>query len=71
MIDLTKKSTDELREELIAALKAHDWYYDRSDDSRYYHAGRESAANIAHLIKLVPDGKEICDRHNPFLARAS
>lgn len=71
MIDLTKYSTDELRDQLIAALKSHDWYYDRSDDSRYYYAGRESAARIARLVKLVPDGQEICDRHNPFLVRAS
>ena len=66
MIDLTKKSTDELREDLIAALKAHDWYYDRSDDSRYYYAGRESAARIAHLIKLVPDGQDIYNKHTPW-----
>lgn len=59
MIDLTKKSTDELREELIAALKSHDWYYDRSDDPRYYHAGEESWANISRLIKLVPDGQAL------------
>jgi hypothetical protein len=71
MIDLTKKSTDELREELIAALKRHDWYYDRSDDPRYYHAGRASEMRINALVGQVPDGQEIYNKSNPFIARAS
>lgn len=37
--------------ELEAALIAHDWYYQMSDDYRYYTAGRDAASHIQQLMR--------------------
>lgn len=54
------------REELLRLLATHDWTYDRSDDSRYYQAGRTTHLRILDLMKVVPDGAELYRIHCPF-----
>lgn len=61
------KTPDQLREELIQALSRHDWYYDRSDDSRYYNAGKASFYLIRDLVKKVPDGEALYEQYHPKL----
>jgi len=34
-------------------LKKHDWYYNRSDDSKYYKAGLEQAKRISNLKEIL------------------
>lgn len=47
----------EMIPEYEAALKAHDWYYDMSDDGRYYRKGQEESLAIAAMkIKLHAAG---------------
>ena len=38
------------RQQLAQMLRGHDWYYAMSDDSRYYHAGRQTRDEIHILI---------------------
>ena len=53
------KTQEEMRSELIALLRSHDWYYDRSDDHRAYNSGRESYEKIRDLVRQVPDGEAL------------
>lgn len=62
-----EKTPDQLREELISALSSHDWYYDRSDDPRYYHAGKANFYRIRDLVKQVPDGEALYEQYHPKL----
>ena len=53
-------------DDYIAKLKAHDWYYDMSDDHRAWKAGNDSYKAIMNLKKVLdPDGK-IYDKYSPF-----
>jgi len=47
------------REKLIQALKAHDWYYDYSDDYGIWMQGQRSWDRIQFLAKQVEDGQEL------------
>lgn len=42
-------------EELKRALSVHDWYYEMSDDSSVYHAGRNDLHRILNLISKAID----------------
>jgi hypothetical protein len=42
-------SHTELLIELERQLKGHDWYYQRSDDSRYYRKGQDQRDSIVAL----------------------
>ena len=53
------KTQEELRTELIALLRSHDWYYDRADDWRAYSAGRSTYYRILDLVKQLPDGEAL------------
>lgn len=64
------KTVEQLREELIQALSRHDWYYDRSDDPRYYNAGKASFYLIRSLVKQVPDGEALYEQYQPKLSGA-
>jgi len=44
--------------ELEAALIAHDWYYQMSDDYKYYTAGRAEATNIRGLMQAAKDNNK-------------
>ena len=47
------------REKLIQALKAHDWYYERSDDHGVWMRGQSAWDRIQFLAKQVEDGQEL------------
>lgn len=53
------KTQEELRSELIALMRSHDWYYDRSDDWRSYTNGRATHYQILELVKQLPDGEAL------------
>jgi len=50
---------DKKRNELIALLERHDWYYTLADDARYYYAGCENYQKIVSLMKEVADGEKL------------
>lgn len=50
------KTQEEMRSELIALLRSHDWSYEYSDDHGVYTAGRIQQQKIRDLIRQVPDG---------------
>ena len=58
-MNLNELKPAQLREELIKRLKAHDWYYDRSDDPQTYRHGREERQAIQWLVGQVPDGQDL------------
>ena len=60
-----QKTPEQLREELIDALKRHDWHYGYSDDYRYWRAGADQRQRIRQLVALVPDGQGLYDQHRP------
>jgi len=41
------------------ALTQHDWYYEMSDDNRWYERGLREKKNISNLIKQLADAGEI------------
>ena len=45
-------------------LKSHDWFYQYSDDSKYYRAGRESAAKINYILQKNKDNPEYQELYN-------
>jgi len=55
-------------DELEIALYQHDWYYQMSDDYRYYQAGKHSWERILDLMKKVgePKAKELYEKYSPF-----
>ena len=48
---------EDVKADLQAALKSHDWYFEFSDDHRYWKKGVEQQKNIQRLIRQV-DKKE-------------
>jgi hypothetical protein len=46
---------ERLEEELVRALKGHDWYYAMSDDHRKNMSGRDSMRRIKHLMREMED----------------
>ena len=48
-----KISTIKLLETLESQLKHHDWFYEYSDDSRYYNSGLREFTQILQTIEQV------------------
>lgn len=54
------------------ALRSHDWYYDYSDDHRYYTKGRDEWAAISRMRKelkeagLDAEAQALYDQIQPF-----
>ena len=53
-------------DDYIAKLKAHDWYYDYSDDHRVYTKGRDEAYAIRNLGNIIDPNREIYKKYSPF-----
>ena len=51
------------RDELIEALRTHDWYYRMSDDSRAYRRGQDQWERIQSLASQVDDGQELIAKY--------
>ena len=49
--------------EFTEMLKAHDWYYERSDDHYYYSKGKKERDNIRAAIRENPELKIIFDKY--------
>jgi len=52
---LMQAPQERLEQELIEALKSHDWYYAMSDDHSYYVSGRDSLRHIKYLMSEMED----------------
>jgi len=50
--------------ELKELLKHHDWFYNYSDDFRWYKAGSDSLSEIHRLILQSDDVKEAIKAYN-------
>ena len=50
-----KTNTIKLLETLESQLKHHDWFYDYSDDSRYYNSGLREFTHIWQTIEQLQD----------------
>ena len=48
-----KINTTKLIEELESKLKSHDWFYEYSDDNRYYKAGQKEFLDIWNVIEQL------------------
>ena len=60
---IKKSKTDKLIETLKSQLKHHDWFYEYSDDSRYYNSGLREFQQIWQTIeKLQAIGENEFDR---------
>lgn len=60
---IKKSKTDKLLETLKSQLKSHDWFYEYSDDHRYYNSGLEEFTQIWQTIeKLQAIGENEFDR---------
>ena len=53
------KTQEEMRSELIALLRSHDWSYEHSDDHAAYTSGRIQRQKILDLARLLPDGEAL------------
>lgn len=51
--------------EYRAALAAHDWHFERSDDHGAWRAGRDSLQNIVRLQRLLDPGFRIWREYAP------
>jgi hypothetical protein len=51
--------TLEERQEFFKQCKAHDWYYQYSDDGRVYDRGREASHRLQSKASTHPSLKEI------------
>jgi hypothetical protein len=58
----TLNLNDDLKVKLADMLKHHDWWYQMSDDSRWYDSGKASEKAIIDLIKQI--GNEGVDMYN-------
>jgi len=60
-----------LLEKLETLLKSHDWYYNMSDDHRYYTRGREEYDRIREVMEecnnndLGTMAKDLFHQYNP------
>lgn len=52
---LMQAPEERLEQELIKALKSHDWYHAMSDDHRYWAGGQASMKRIKHLMREMKD----------------
>lgn len=52
---LMQAPQERLEQELIEALKNHDWYHAMSDDHRYWAGGQASMKRIKHLMREMED----------------
>ena len=50
-----KISTIKLLETLESQLKHHDWFYEYSDDSRYYNSGLREFTQIWQIIEQLQE----------------
>ena len=50
-----KISTTKLLETLESQLKSHDWFYEYSDDHRYYNSGLREFTQIWQTIEQLQD----------------
>ena len=48
-----KINTTKLIEELESKLKSHDWFYEYSDDNRYYNSGLKEFTDIWNVIEQL------------------
>ena len=48
-----KVSSNRLFETLESKLKSHDWFYEYSDDSRYYNSGLQEFTDIWNVIEQL------------------
>jgi len=48
-------TVSELREKLREQLESHDWFYEYSDDSKYYEAGQEEFLDIWKTIEQMKE----------------
>ena len=54
----------EIKDELIEALRTHDWYYRMSDDSRAYRRGQDKWDRIQFLAdQLGDEGQELIEKY--------
>lgn len=58
-------SVEELRFRLEKLLKSHDWFYQYSDDHRYWQNGQREWKEIERVGKFVPDFHELVEKHRP------
>ena len=50
-----KTNTAKLLETLESQLKSHDWFYEYSDDSRYYNSGLREFTHIWNTIEKLQE----------------
>jgi len=50
-----KINTAKLLETLESQLKSHDWFYEYSDDSRYYNSGLREFTHIWNTIEKLQE----------------
>lgn len=48
-----KINTTKLIEDLESKLKSHDWFYEYSDDNRYYNSGLQEFIDIWNVIEQL------------------
>ena len=53
-----KTNTTKLLETLESQLKSHDWFYEYSDDHRYYNSGLREFTQIWQTIEQLQDVSE-------------
>ena len=53
-----KTNTTKLLETLESQLKSHDWFYEYSDDHRYYNSGLREFTQIWQTIEQLQDISE-------------
>lgn len=52
-----KENEQDIEQQLIDALRSHDWYYQMSDDPRWWEAGNDEAMAIRALMKKLPQDR--------------
>jgi len=52
-MNTSKTNTIKLIEDLESKLKSHDWFYEYSDDSRYYNSGLKEFTDIWNVIEQL------------------
>ena len=52
-----KENEQDIEQQLIDALRSHDWHYQMSDDPRWWEAGNDEAMAIRALMKKLPQDR--------------
>jgi uncharacterized ParB-like nuclease family protein len=52
------------KEDFIKMLKGHDWYYQFSDDHRYWSAGNSQRKAIQAVLKDHPEWRTLYDEES-------